>query len=143
MRRTFLLAVVLLLGCTAFAQGNLQFNKAQHLTYTGTISSYKGTISAITVPVGKVWKVESGSILWQWTTQGSREFGGITLTIDSQILSAGNSGNSYGSFLTFNSQPVWLPSGTYNIEYNIPSNGALTTNPYYAALSIIEFNIVQ
>ena len=142
MKKTILLAVVLLLGCTAFAQGNLQFNNAIHLSYSGTLStsSSNNTISTITVPAGKVWKVESGSMFAGTKTnqyETGREVSYINLTIDRQILQASG---------LFNSQAIWLPSGTYKLEYglsNSESGAGYSGLNYYAAIRILEFNIVQ
>ena len=128
MKKTILLAVVLLLGCTAFAQGNLQFNKAQHLAFSGTFSTSQSTISNITVPAGKVWKVESGSICWIY--QGKANTSGIYLLIDNQMLQSPD---------IHQSSPIWLPEGTYKIEYNT-SNSSYS---YSGGISILEFNIVQ
>jgi hypothetical protein len=128
MKKTILLAVVILLGCTAFAQGNMQFNNAQHLTFSGTSSTAQGTVLNITVPAGKVWKVESGSICWIY--QGKASTTGIYLLLDNQILQSPDNNKS---------TPIWLPAGSYKVEYNT-SNGSYS---YSGAISVLEFNIIQ
>jgi len=94
-----------------FSQGNLQFN--QVLTYNGSL-----TTSAIwTVPVGKVWKIES------------------VLMVNMGGTSTFKVNNTTVLYNGLPSQPIWLKAGDY-CQFSMSQAG----NGYF--LSIIEFNII-
>lgn len=94
-----------------FAQGNLQFN--QVLTYNGN-----NTTSAIwTVPVGKVWKIES------------------VLMVNFSGTSTFRVNNTIALYNSNNTQPIWLKSGD-NCQFSMSTAG----NTYF--LSIVEFNVI-
>lgn len=102
-----------------YTQGNLQFN--QVILYDFAASATQ----AITVPSGKVWKIEAGN-----SYNGSNS--GITIR---------NSANQAMGVLSTSASvstsvyPFWLPSGFTGSLLNGASTGR-------ACLSIIEFNIV-
>lgn len=113
----------------AKAQGNLQFNQVKLVT----------TIE--TVPVGKVWKVESasyngGSAINIGQIQTANSAG--TYTVSSFIVFKINGQNNYlpvvglSGVSALNSFPIWIPSGT-TLEASTNTN----------FLSVIEFNITQ
>lgn len=93
------------------AQGNLQFNQVifnsinvPNLPYANTV------IGTITVPAGKVWKVESTS--FTYTDGNTYIIGGnsYTVRIGDHIVYIQNS-NYPQHYL-----PLWLPEGTYDIS---------------------------
>jgi hypothetical protein len=126
----YLLSLLFLsfLSLSAFAQGNLQFNRV-----------LKVSDQAQTVPAGKVWKVVS---YWQ---------GNLNVTSNTQSTCANNSrhtpfildgevyylfrnvstGSSNFLIAPSNELPMWLPAGS-----------TLQTQCSKDFLSVIEFNIV-
>ncbi|MEY5133800.1 MAG: hypothetical protein RLZZ198_1804 [Bacteroidota bacterium] len=127
------LVLFLIIATSVVAQGNLQFN--QVVTYTGTGSgSFSYTSPTWTVPVGKVWKIESAS----------PNLGNTAVSRAVNI----NAGASWGSFaLTTSSQettinpfPIWLKAGDL-VQLQAAGNCCSTTSFSYA-ISILEFNIV-
>jgi hypothetical protein len=135
-----------------FAQGNLQFNQVYNLNYSGTQTPTAGvpTVTfqnaSISVPAGKVWKIESANV----TTQQSISTGyllhpivngGGTFLMLNNIVIANNLGTTmnYDKFTCF---PFWLPAGTYPVKLvgQYPNDyGAWTA---YSNISVIEFNII-
>lgn len=123
--------------CSVFyfnAQGNLQFNQVKLVT------------NQETVPVGKLWKVESviyyipedqsGAQSSASTTCGSSTFRSTALVIDGVATKVGNgthtaaySNLSYTHSYTM--LPIWLPSGS-----------TLSGGPCLNKVSVIEFNII-
>ena len=101
------------------AQGNLQFN--QVITYNiGGIASQNDNIW-FTVPVGKVWKIET-AVNWSGNPLYLYPNGAVNYGI-----------NLASSSKTVSDFPIWLQAG-YTGTFSIYSNRAL--------ISIIEFNIV-
>jgi len=93
------------------AQGNLQFNQVLLLDGNTNTPTY-------TVPVGKVWKIES--------LTASNVNGYLSLTINgspSAVLQVMNGGNNL---------PFWVPAGTV-VGFYITNVGKV---------SVLEFNIV-
>jgi hypothetical protein len=116
----YLLICMLSVLCGSLnAQGNLQFN--QVITYNiGGIANNYDNIN-FTVPVGKVWKIESAV---NWT-------GNPLMLYPNGVMSYGITLAS--SSKTVSDFPIWLNAG-YNGLFSIYQNRAL--------ISIIEFNIV-
>jgi hypothetical protein len=107
------------------AQGNLQFNQALIVTNT-----------QLTVPVGKVWKVESYTPSSAYSSHnGNPQTHALIINGDSRIvgLSGGvNYNYSSGSHSpVMHSFPIWLPSGT-----------TLISGPGTSMISVLEFNII-
>ncbi|HTF04496.1 MAG TPA: hypothetical protein VK826_10740 [Bacteroidia bacterium] len=112
--------IAFLLFCVSFlkAQGNLQFN--QIIFY----DIAPNATQAITVPAGKVWKIESVS------SGGS----------NSTPLYLRNSGGAYIAHFNTTSYssssfPFWLPTGFAGTLVNLHPSTRYT-------MSIIEFNVV-
>ena len=146
MKKIILLISFLTIVLFSYAQGDLQFNQVIRVTnsgsYTLTGSNGNFVITTVTVPANKVWKVESGSIAAINSTT-SRWYQAIneSLYIDKQLLySTGSNVNKSD----FNSPPVWLASGTYQIIASISVIGGSTpeTRQIIVALSGIEFNVI-
>lgn len=146
--KNFFLAGLLTFASTMFAQGNMQFNQIKRLAYSGTVSSYFNsngdpvTLASVSVPAGKVWKIESGSIFGSWSNSGVKMLtSDMALFVDNQIVYLGES--SYSSAMQRNSStsaPIWLGPGTYSFSYYC---GNSLASSYKAVISAIEFNIVQ
>lgn len=148
MKKLILSVVILFLAISMYAQGNMQFNQVKRFTYSGTVSTYLGstgdpvTLASVTVPSGKVWKIESGSIFSSYSYNGMKMYtNDMALFIDNQIISMGES--VFSNTMLRNattSLPIWLGAGTYTISYYCGNSSA---SSYKAAISALEFNIVQ
>jgi hypothetical protein len=104
---------------TSLAQGNLQFNQVILLDIAGA-----GT-QAVSVPAGKVWKIESVSM-------GSSGSTPSVFLRNSGLVNIAHFSTSSSVSATY---PFWLPSGfTGSFLNNYPSTRC--------TISIIEFNVV-
>ena len=125
--KLLLFTVALLLICGySKAQGNLQFNRAVYLELVCNGSSFID--STITVPTGKVWKVESGNV------PGYTAY--LALGASSGSLAANAQIVAYQNTYDIHNFPIWLPTGTYHVQFFEGSTGQR------AFISAIEFNIV-
>mgnify|MGYP000020323096 CR=1 FL=1 len=136
----FILAITI--SSFSFGQGNLQFNQVRTETYTspGFTADYaESTIGTLTVPAGKVLKIESASLAIRMATSYARtdnQF--FSLRVDEQVLLYRGNANYNGNSLK---HIVWLAEGTYNI---IVSNETSTdfVAGSTATINGIEFNVV-
>ena len=99
------------------AQGNLQFNQVINMAFTAA------NTTPVTVPAGKVWKIESCMLNVAGNGYAYMLYNGVNYNLRQQQTSA--------NVVNF---PFWLSSGTTVTFGNAGANGGL--------LSIIEFNIV-
>ncbi|MDG0972651.1 MAG: hypothetical protein P8O07_00690 [Crocinitomicaceae bacterium] len=122
---------VILISLSISAQGNLQFNQVINSEYTFT-GSPDNVIGTITVPNGKVLKIEGVSLL--------RVFGSSEYPIYSSYAAVTIAGiNVYYSYSQQNTcLPLWLGEGTHNIV--VTQTGNTTSNK--VGVSAIEFNVV-
>jgi hypothetical protein len=129
--KKLILITICFISLQLYAQGNLQFNQVLTLSYTGSIPAQStNSLGTLTVPAGKVWKIESGSRV----AITGNFFGNVTtarfMLDDFTVIGHKDDPVSY---------PIWLNEGTYNI-YVSHSTG--NTVSYKWGLSIIEFNVV-
>lgn len=132
MKYSFVLYILLSYVCIA-AQGNLQFNQVK-------------LVSALeTVPVGKVWKIESviynipqtasgyqstnGGCSYAYYESTAIEIAGIPTKVGQGTQPAAYSNLAYTHSYTM--LPVWIPAGT-----------TLSGGTCLNKISVIEFNIV-
>ncbi len=111
MKKIVLIFVVILSGLCAKAQGNLQFN--QVLIIDVSVAG-----NAVTVPAGKVWKLEN-----------------VAMASNGAYVQLQYSGTNYflsNSSANYNHFPFWLPSG----------NAVVITGSAAGKLSVIEFNVI-
>jgi hypothetical protein len=123
----------ILINQLAFAQGNLQFNQVKLVT------------ALETVPVGKVWKVESviyniaeGSTTYQTGNYGNcntNDYNSAAIIVAGTPTKVGQGtsplGYSSGGYVhSYTILPIWLPAGT-------TLSGGICLNK----ISVIEFNI--
>jgi hypothetical protein len=108
--KKILIIACLFLSINLFSQGNLQFN--QVLLFSANTSSGG---NQVTVPAGKVWKIESYF---------------ISNNVSLQIII-----NNIPYYVNTQSFPFWVPSGT---TFNMFVSGISGS----ATVSIIEFNVV-
>ena len=126
-----------LLICNNFilkAQGNLQFNEVKRVNNTSLVP-YGGVptnFTTITVPLGKVWKIESSCV--------NAEPNSVS-TVTSTYLSIGGQ-TCFGQTSAQIYLPpanIWLPEGSYPVKVTNLSGSAYTLT---VTISAIEFNIV-
>lgn len=129
---------VLLISLSVSAQGNLQFNQVINAEVVGT-GTFEFNMGSITVPAGKVWKIES-------TTLSYTNFS--ISSLPTNILPGSTTINvSIGRHLAYGGasqheaakMPLWLPSGTYDLTNRTQNS---TSYSYTFAISAIEFNVV-
>lgn len=134
MKKCLLFLVVISLGQCVIAQGNLQFNQVKLVT------------AIETVPVGKVWKIESVIYHIGQTSSGVQSTNGgcnnsayyestaIEIAGTPTKVGQGTQAASYSSLSYTHSYtilPLWLPSGT-----------TLSGGTCLNKISVIEFNII-
>jgi len=127
MKKNVLLIVLLfIIHLSITAQGNLEYNRVVLVTLSGT--TLPVPIDTIfTIPIGKVWKVESGMA-------GNFNYPSHTfmLYLNGKLFFASSSSNG-GSF------PIWLPAGTYTLSGICAQGPGPVLN---GAISAIEYNEV-
>lgn len=118
------------------AQGNLQFNQVINYSISGPWATSEYTVGTITVPSGKVWKIESSSLnnintLSSLPTQALGSDGVSSISIGTNtVFGAYNPSNNW--------LPVWLSAGTYDVVGRTTASGQNMT----ISFSAIEFNVV-
>lgn len=128
-----------------FSQGNLQFNQVIQLSgtervtgLTGSVSTGWKNVSTITIPDGKVWKIESADMS-VWDDNRSFASGGLqkgSIQFGDFVLYK-FSGNHY----IHQKWPIWLKSGSYQLKL---VNGESTdSSSLHYQIFALEFNIVQ
>lgn len=143
MKKNIFLLLILILSCTSKAQGNLQFNRVVTFSNSDIVANNAvTTFETITIPQGKVWKIESVSLSGVSNNVVSPFDAGSGSTIkwlyarfnDVVAYSANNVGNQ------INLLPIWLNSGTYIFKVN--SAYSNLSGRVLASYSAIEFNII-
>lgn len=112
MKRIILIAICFI-SLQLSAQGNLQFNQVLLLDVSNPAN-------VVTVPVNKVWKIES-----------------VAMSSNNAYVQLDIGGTNYflaNSSTPFEHLPFWVPSGT---TFGIYGGGSNT-----GKLSVIEFNVV-
>ena len=124
-----------------FGQGNnLQFNQVinQDFTIASPSAWTWETAGTIVVPAIKVFKITSCSSYKSGNTF-SRDSYPCNMRIGSKLVyGIQMGGNSTGVAWNI-SMPIWLSSGTYNVELMSSSS----SNQNNGSISGVEFNIVQ
>ncbi len=116
MKRVLVLTLFLLNLTTFFAQGNLQFNQV----ITSAFAS--GNVTPVTVPAGKVWKLENCMLNTPSNGYTYMLYNGTYYNLRQQASSS-----QVANF------PFWLSAGS-TVTFGSGSAGGI--------ISIIEFNIV-
>lgn len=130
----------LLLAIAAMGQGNLQFNQVKYINLSYVLpngNSYQTYDQVITVPAGKVWKIESaiGSNKSNSTSYVSPT---TSVTLDGGILSFYSSSTGNYQAAAF---PIWLPEGSYTLGL-ISAGSSFTGSTIIGRVSLIEFNVI-
>lgn len=121
MKKSFIILfifTIVSISKTVSAQGNLQFN--QVILYDVASAG----IQAISIPVGKVWKIESVG-----NAASSSQSFNLRNSAVQTIAYLGNPGSTAMMPL-----PFWLPAGFVGSIQNVSSQRGI--------MSIIEFNVV-
>ena len=126
--------VVLLISLSVNAQGNLQFNQVVNGSIDANILTTQVTPGSITVPAGKVWKIESVS----YFSYPGTTFQNNNVSISSQVWIGNHQvwAENSNTAVIF---PIWLSAGTYNIQLGQAFG---STTPVRFSWSVIEFNVV-
>ena len=123
------------------SQGNLQFNQVlnYNLFVTSTSAGIRTQTISVTVPTGKVWKVEYCSAsLPNSTISVGGDFRNLKLNIDNVNCFCNN-----GNFLHQLVTPLWLNEGMHSLSLSFYYNYSGSDNGgAYGKVSIIEFNVV-
>lgn len=140
----FILAITI--SSLSFSQGNLQFNQVLAIDLTGTYASNGHIIlqsSTITIPAGKVWKVESANCRIKNVNEallyGSSSSNRLAMTIDNVAICHIAASNTSDSGVT--ELPMWLPAGTYNVEL-VAYISSANSHTFYGKATVIEFNVI-
>jgi hypothetical protein len=131
--------IFLLLSLNLFSQGNLQFNQVILTEFTANNllngNSVVCSPSTITVPAGKVWKIEQSSVYMN-TALGASSGYSYSMYLNNTLLF-----NRFGNSFTFSSTPMWLSEGSYTVKiaYENTSGGPFN---FKGSINAIEFNII-
>ena len=130
---TFLLVAI---SATSFAQGNLQINQVGSISVSGNASPFTTYTQGFTVPAGKVWKIELGSLISiDAGLKRPRTTGYVALFIDNYWIQG-----NYVSELESNALPLWIPEGSHILE--MANQSSSTYGQMIGTVNYIEFNVV-
>lgn len=133
-----IISMLICLSNYSSGQGNLQFNQAVIVNFSASLPTYNtSTATSITVPAGKVWKIEHADA-WIQSSLRQTQQSEHSLYIDN-ILLRRYKGSSGTNHQYTDRLPVWLPAGTYSV---IISNEDSTPWSFVGAINAIEFNII-
>lgn len=145
MKKCIFITISLFSLISVNGQGNLQFNKVITIEFTRRLpySTGGGADTLITVPAGKIWKIESASSSFftdttlNINTVAPVAFASVCIN-ETVIFNPGvSSSNTLISF------PIYLSSGTsYRLGMRSQATGGSYDLPHRIFLSILEFNIV-
>lgn len=122
-KRQFLFILIVMIGTKLHAQSNLQFGKVKLVTL------------ADTVPLGKIWKIESIIIPENCYNYYYRKIliNNQTIIVSHTVFGSQFVSNTNGVALNeMMKLPAWLPEGTVLAAYQ-----------NCGIISLIEFNVVQ
>lgn len=136
-----LFVFVLVMATGAFAQGNLQFNEAKYIELGMTLApsvSYQFVEQTITVPSGKVWKLESATGTYvQNITPYPTYSPSIHIFLNRRMIFGTTTNPLIG-----NTFPIWLPAGAYTLRLAHTTSTSSSVHEIVGFVSAIEFNIV-
>ena len=137
--KTLFLIITLAFAANLSAQGNLQFNQViiQNINAPSMGTYTTASVGTITVPAGKVWKIEHAD-LWIQSSLRQTQYSEFSLYVDNILLRRyrGSTGSSHNYQ---DRLPVWLPAGTYSI---FVSNEDSSVWSLVGDINAIEFNII-
>jgi hypothetical protein len=142
MKKISLFLSLVFFALSAFAQGNLQFNRVFFVESSFTIAttnSFEKTDISFTVPAGKVWKLESAHGTFENTGSTNPSYiPAVQVMINKKLVHfySSSSPTDVGGYL-----PMWLPEGTYTLTLSMSNSGNIG-NRVYGGITGIEFNII-
>jgi hypothetical protein len=144
MNKIFLLILFnFIVSIKLVAQGNLQFNQVIRPTVTAVNLAANGYTSIqLTIPAGKVWKVESAD-LYRYSTVGGVFTSSIMTTLHLRFGEQLINTIYTSTGIYYASLPKWYPASTYNFTILEASGQSQNTNTIVGVMNVIEFNIVQ
>jgi hypothetical protein len=125
MIKQILTATFFAISMLSYSQDNLEFNQIIQGELSGTVSG-PTIVGTITVPAGKVWKLETRSVVR--TNYATVNVGRTSATIGGLLV-------YWDEYPT--QSPVWLSEGTYDVSIDV-SNGGI---PYIFSYNGIEYNL--
>jgi hypothetical protein len=138
MKKLLFLALLSVLSLPIYSQGNLQFNQVVQESFSPSVTSNTlTTIGTITVPTGKVWKIESAVL--SWTETAGTTNSSFRLFIAGHCTWALYLANTGDIGIDRQTAPLWLKAGTYQIQ--VFQKSSFSNLPMNASYSGIEFNI--
>lgn len=143
--KVVILSFLSFLGSFLYGQGNLQFNQVISENFSisgGVFNTLYDASNSYTVPVGKVWKIESVS--FSSSSVNSTYAPSVFLKINgSNVLfnyGSQKNINDYGGSLT--TQPIWLKEGDI-IGFSMRNRCTTTClQSVDGHVSIVEFNVI-
>ena len=153
--KTIAFVILLFASCfgMAFAQGNLQFNQVRKIQWSAATTANNTFYQilgpyVVTVPVGKVLKIESLSVsrVRVPNTTLSAAYGlwgnyQASLWLEETCIVT-NPGFATNNQDHVANQIIWLPEGNHNFYIGAEATGTATIHNLSAMLTAIEFNVV-
>jgi hypothetical protein len=137
-KKILIVVSLIIIVTAAFAQGNLQFNRVVIVETDFAVPNtnfYHSSDLSFTVPVGKVWKIESAHGTYQNDNSTNLSYSSfVHVMIDKKFIHYYNSGS-------YTYLPMWLPEGTYTLKV-VMSSGGSVGHQIYGGFTGIEFNVV-
>ena len=127
------ICAILVIASTTYGQGNLQFNQVISVSFDLTAaSSGFYSLGTLTVPAGKVWKIERTSLDQEYLGNLYPQYNGSSYAHIGDYV-VWNNTTTYPQHLF----PLWLAEGTYPMTCSPGNSGT-----YHLAVSAIEFNVI-
>ena len=136
--KNLLILVFSLMSIQSFSQGgNLQFNSVLNDEVLGSVVGNNGQVGdilgTITVPAGKVWKIESTSAFKiNPTADAPQNLQSAMVFVDNHWVVGVDGGGATPTF------PIWLKEGPHQVKIQISDASSVVSFSY----SGIEFNVV-
>jgi hypothetical protein len=143
--KKLLLISICFFSMQLFAQGNLQFNQVISETFSVNGSVYNAlytSSSILTVPAGKVWKIES--ISFKSSSVNTTYAPSLFLKVNGNeiLFNYGSQRNRNDGGGTLNNQAIWLKEGDI-IGFSMRNRCTTVCDQSIDGhLSVIEFNVV-
>ena len=132
--KNILLILAIAFSSVSFGQGNLQFNQViNYESNVNTGGNSTSTHTSITVPAGKVWKIETCSFHFLQTIEKPVSYSYSNVRIGMNTVFHFTASSNYQA----QHLPLWLSEGTYTVIGTSYSGWNVTV-----AFSAIEFNVV-
>lgn len=143
MKSILILVALVGISFAGFAQGNLQFSRVvlwetDFMLATNALNQF--VEQTITVPAGKVWKIEGAYATYRNNSPTNPTYHTWPQLLINNKLIHSSSSSSSTTTAWYNYLPMWLPEGTYTVRV-VSYNGSSQGNEVFAGLSAIEFNL--